>query len=97
MAISTEEIKTLAKLAKLEFTQEQLSAFEGEFNEIIAFADDINAYVGGDAQSIREVSARAEELSSLRADEVVESADSGDITSGAKGENGYFAVRRVVR
>lgn len=97
MAVSIEEIKTLARLSKLEFTQEELARFSTEFEEIIAFADEINAQVEGDTQSIKEVVSRVDGLEDLRDDEVKESLPSEKITSNALNENGCFSVRRVVK
>lgn len=97
MAISMEEIKSLAKLSKLEFTDEELLSFSTELEEIISFADSINSDVAGDTHSIREVSADGENLDNLRSDEVSPSLESDKITSNALGERGCFSVRRVVK
>lgn len=97
MAISIDEIKSLARLCKLSFTDEELSSFSEEFAEIIAFADEINAHVEGDTQSIREVETRIDALENLRADEVQPSLESEKITANAVNENGCFSVRRVVK
>jgi len=97
MSISQQEIKTLAKLSKLSFTDEELKSFSGEFEEIIAFADEINRQVEGDTDSIREVAERSTELKDLRPDEVQKSLSSEKITAEAVSENGYFSVRRVVK
>lgn len=97
MAISTEQIKSLARLAKLSFSEEQLQSFGKEFEEIIAFADRINASVEGDTGSIREVENRFETIEQLRPDEVTESLSCEEITSNAVGKDGSFSVRRVVK
>ena len=97
MAITQEEIKSLARLAKLSFTDEQLQGFSSEFGEIIAFADEINRYVEGDTYEIKEVEKRFVELNELRSDEVQESLPSEKITGNAVCENGYFSVKRVVK
>ncbi len=97
MAISQQEIKTLARLAKLEFTDGELESFSSEFEEIIAFADEINRQVEGDTSSIREVAERKAALGELREDEVKESLPNEKITSGGVCENSYFSVRRVVK
>ncbi len=95
--VTREEIKTLAKLAKLDFDDARCEAFENEFAEIIAFADTINCEISGDNDTINEVGGRAEDIMELREDEVRPSLDNEKITSNVQSENGYFPVRRVVK
>lgn len=97
MAISEKEIKTLARLARLDFSEEETAKFVPEFEEIIEFANSINSQVQGDTSSIREVTMRIARLDELRADEVQESLPSEKVTSNVHSDNGYFAVRRVVK
>lgn len=97
MAISEKEIKTLARLARLDFSEEETAKFVPEFEEIIEFANSINGQVQGDTSSIREVTTRIAQLDELRADEVQESLPSEKVTSNVHSDNGYFAVRRVVK
>ena len=97
MSTTQEEIKSLARLAKLSFTDDELQSFSSEFEEIIAFADEINSQIEGDTDSIKEVAERSVALEDLRADEVSESLPEEKITANAVSENGYFSVRRVVK
>lgn len=97
MAITQKEIKALARLAHLQFTDEEIEKFAPEFEEIIEFANGINAQVSGDAQTIREVVGASVKWEDLREDEVKESLPNEKITSNVRAENGYFPVRRVVR
>ena len=97
MSITMDEIKSLARLSKLSFSDEELSSFSEEFSQILSFADEINASVEGDTLSIREVQTRKEMLSDLRGDEVKDSLESEKITSNAVSEKGCFSVRRVVK
>ena len=97
MAISQEEIKALAKLAKLSFDDERCKEFAGEFEEIINFADAVNSTIGGGTENIREVGGKEIDFSSLRADETGESLPAEKITSNVRSEGGYFPVRRVVK
>lgn len=97
MAISEKEIKTLARLARLEFSEEETKKFVPEFEEIINFANSINQQVEGDTASIREVTTRIATWDELREDEVKPSLPSEKITSNVHSDNGYFAVRRVVK
>lgn len=97
MAVTEKEIKTLAKLAKLDFDGERCKEFLGEFDEIIAFADTINSSVAGDTETIREVGGREVALENLREDSVQESLPNEKITSNVEAEGGYFPVKRVVK
>lgn len=97
MSISRKEIKTLARLSRLEFSEEEEEKFIPDFEEIIAFADRINESVEGDTSSIREVTARTIAWEDLRGDEVEESLPNEKITSNVEAQDGYFPVRRVVK
>lgn len=97
MSISQKEIKTLARLSRLEFSDEEQEKFIPDFEEIIAFADRINGEVVGDTSSIKEVTARTIAWEDLREDEVTDSLPNEKITSNVEPQDGYFPVRRVVK
>ncbi len=97
MAITEKEIKTLARLSRLEFSDEEIKKFAPEFEEIIDFANRINEQVEGDTDSIREVVTRTVAWEDLREDEVQPSLPNEKITSNVQSDNGYFPVRRVVK
>ena len=97
MSVTQKEIKTLARLSRLEFSDEEIEKFAPEFEEIIDFANKINEQVAGDTGTIREVVARTVKWEDLREDEVKESLPNEKITSNVQAENGYFPVRRVVK
>ncbi|MGN0824736.1 MAG: Asp-tRNA(Asn)/Glu-tRNA(Gln) amidotransferase subunit GatC [Candidatus Coproplasma sp.] len=97
MSISQKEIKTLARLSRLEFSDEEQEKFIPDFEEIIAFADRINGEVVGDTSSIKEVTACTIAWEDLREDEVTDSLPNEKITSNVQPQDGYFPVRRVVK
>ena len=97
MSVTKQEIKTLARLSRLEFSDEEVEKFAPEFEEIIDFANRINEQVAGDTGTIREVVTRTVRWEDLREDEVKESLPNEKITSNVQAENGYFPVRRVVK
>ncbi len=97
MSVDQKTIKTLARLSRLEFSDEEIEKFAPEFEEIIDFANRINEQVSGDTESIREVVTRTVGWEDLREDEVKESLPNEKITSNVQAENGYFPVRRVVK
>lgn len=97
MSITGQELKTLARLSRLEFSEEEEARFIPDFEEIIAFAGRINDEVGGDTSVIREVTARTVAWEDLRGDEVRESLPNEKVTSNVEARDGYFPVRRVVK
>lgn len=97
MAITEEEIKVLARLARLDFDESRCGSFVGEFEEMIQFANTVNCEIEGDTATIREVGGREIALEELRCDEVEESLPVDKILSNVKAEGGYFSVRRVVK
>jgi aspartyl-tRNA(Asn)/glutamyl-tRNA(Gln) amidotransferase subunit C len=42
MSVSREEVKYIAALAKLSFSDEELDEFTGQFNEILAYMETLN-------------------------------------------------------
>ena len=94
MAISKTEIEKLAKLAKLEFSDEELERFTAEFDEIIAFADTINQSIEGGTEQIKSVDARIVSFDDLRPDEVEPSLPNEKILSNVEGYNGFFSLER---
>ena len=97
MAVTEKQIKTLAKLAKLDFDDEKCKTFLGEFDEIIEFANTINSAVVGDTESLKEVGGREIALENLREDIVQESLPNEKIVSNVEAEGGFFPVKRVVK
>lgn len=97
MSVTRQQIKTLARLARLDFDDKKCEEFAPRFEEIIAFADTINNSVEGDTDTIREVIDRTAEWKELREDVVEESLPQGKILSNVESENGYFPVKRVVK
>jgi aspartyl/glutamyl-tRNA(Asn/Gln) amidotransferase C subunit len=91
------DLKSLVKLSKLQFTDEELAKLQGEFSQMIDFADSINQMVEGDTSALKEVGAATIAYQDLRSDEVEPSLDSEKILSNVQAENGYFAVKRVVK
>lgn len=88
--VSKEEIITLSKLAKLKFTDEEVENFTKEMDEIIDFANCINA-MSSDAE---EVVDKVVALEDLREDCVVESLPQEKITSNVDSIDGFFPVKR---
>lgn len=88
--VSKEEIITLARLAKLKFTDEEIENFTGEMEEIIDFANRINA-MSSDSEEVIDKVVR---LDDLREDEIIESLPQERITSNVDSIDGFFPVKR---
>ncbi len=97
MSVTEKEIKTLAKLAKLDFDDEKCKSFSGEFDEIIEFANTINDAVVGDTATLKEVGGREIALENLREDIIKPSLPNEKIVSNVEAEGGFFPVKRVVK
>lgn len=94
MTVSKSEIKKLAKLARLRFSEDELKKFLGEFDEIIAFADTINQSVEGGTDEIKSIGSKLVSFEKLRSDDVIPSLPNEKIVSNVEDKNGFFNVKR---
>ena len=91
------DIKKLATLSRLRFSEEEMEQFLKEMDEIVAFADTINNSVEGSTDEISGVGSYDITYEELRADEVRESLPNEKILSNVEGDKGCFVVKRCVR
>ena len=91
--IEKEEVLKLARLAHLDFSDDELDKIIKDMDEIIAFADTINNSVEGDADKIRNVSSTALPAEEFREDVVKESLDNEKILSNVTASKGMFCVK----
>lgn len=91
--ISKEEVLKLARLARLDFSDEELDRIIKDMDDIISFADTINNSVEGDADKIRNVSSKATPAEEFREDVVKESLPNEKILSNVSGSKGMFCVK----
>lgn len=91
--ISKEEVLKLARLARLDFSDEELDRIIKDMDDIISFADTINNSVEGDADKIRNVSSKATPAEEFREDVVKESLPNEKILSNVNGSKGMFCVK----
>lgn len=94
MTVSKSEIKKLAKLARLRFSEDEFKKFLGEFDEIIAFADTINQSVEGGTDEIKSIGSKLVSFEKLRSDDVIPSLPNEKIVSNVEDKNGFFNVKR---
>lgn len=83
-----EELMRLARLAKLDFTEEALFALKNDMIEMLSFVDGVRT-VNGELPS-----GTACDYENLRIDEVKESFPVEEIVSNVVAEKGFFPVRR---
>jgi len=89
--ITKQEVRWLAKLAKLSVGEEELDRLTRDMDEIVDFAGQINSAVAEAGEYKGQIS-RAEEL---REDAIRECFPQTLILSNVKGgDNGYFPVKR---
>ena len=67
MALTREEVLKVAKLAKLEFTDEEIEKYQQELNEILNYMDMLNEL---DTENIKPLSQINDDVNNLREDEV---------------------------
>ena len=91
------DIKKLATLARLRFSEEEMEQFLKEMDEIVAFADTINNSVEGSTDQIRGVGSYDITYEELRPDEVREYLPNEKILSNVEGDKGCFVVKRCVK
>ena len=91
--ISKEEVLKLARLARLDFSDDELEKIMRDMDDIIAFADTINNSVEGDAEKIRNVSSSATPAEEFRDDVVKDSLPNEKILSNVSGSKGMFCVK----
>lgn len=70
MSISSDEVRKVAHLARLDVTGEQLDAYAGELNTILALVAQLE---GADTANVSPLAHPIEASQRLRADEVAES------------------------
>lgn len=91
--ITKDDVLKLARLARIDFSDEELDKIIKDMDDIIAFADTINNSVEGDADKIRNVSSKATPCEEFRADVVKESLPNEKILSNVSGSKGMFCVK----
>ena len=94
MSISKEEIKHLANLSKLEFTDAEIEKLKVDLEEIVGFADSLNEV---DTENIKEKDYILDNENVLRKDEVKPSFDRKDMLKNAMTkEAGCVSVPKTI-
>lgn len=88
MELNTADIRHLADLSALEFTDKELEQFKDEFNSILKFVDKINSANVSDELEYKEI-----KVSELRADEPKQPLSQSEALTNAQSKKfGGFAV-----
>lgn len=93
MEITENEIKHLASLSRLEFSEEEMFKFSADFSAIINYVNQLQKV---DTTNVKD-NTTIREFDELRVDEVKESLSNEKIVGNApKNYNGYFIAPTVV-
>ncbi|MFN8414900.1 MAG: Asp-tRNA(Asn)/Glu-tRNA(Gln) amidotransferase subunit GatC [Cytophagaceae bacterium] len=94
MSISKEEIKKIAYLARLEFTEEELDNFSGDFNKILVWMEKLNEL---NTDKIQPLIHMSHEINVLREDEVkVTITHQEALANAPKKDTDYFRVPKFL-
>ncbi|MDD8018520.1 MAG: Asp-tRNA(Asn)/Glu-tRNA(Gln) amidotransferase subunit GatC [Bacteroidota bacterium] len=94
MAVTIKDVENIAKLAKLEFTDEQKEKFLHQFNDILKYMEQLNSL---DTSNVEPLSHVIELSNVFRADEVKPSTPTSEALKNAPEKNDkYFKVPKVI-
>ena len=94
MAVTIEEVETIARLAKLSFTDEEKQKFVDQFNQILRYMEKLNEL---DTSEIEPTSIVSDSQNVMRPDEVKPWLSQDDALANAPRKNdGYFSVPKVI-
>ena len=92
--ISKEEVKKLAMLSRLSFTDEEIEKYQTELNSIVEYANTLSSI---DVSSVKPTATTSDMVNVLRDDEVKPSLTRDEVLSNTKDkEYGCFYVTKVV-
>lgn len=94
MAVSIDEVKHIAKLAKLKFSDEELEDFTYRFNDILKYMDMLNKV---DTENIAPLSHPVEMINVFRDDTLKEPVSTEDAMKNAPDSDGeFFRVPKII-
>ena len=94
MAIAIETVRHIARLANLEFSDEELQVFSRHLNSILVYIDKLNEL---DTESIEPTSHVTDQVQSFRGDQVVPSIPVSEALANAPdSREGHFTVPKVI-
>jgi len=94
MAVTIKDVEHIAKLAKLEFSEEEKEKFTGQFNEILSFMEKLNEL---DTSNVEPLSHVIELHNVLREDAVKPSLSTEEALKNAPSKTDkFFKVPKVI-
>lgn len=94
MKLSTEEVARVARLARLDLSEEKTEIFAGQLHNILSYMDKLNEI---DTSNVEPMFSPVEHTTVLRKDIVVKEHTRDEILSNAPDTDGqYFVVPRIV-
>ena len=95
MSVNNNEVKHIAKLAKLEFNEEEIGKLTHDLNEILEYVDKLNRL---DTENVEPLSHPIEGSNIFREDELRESVDTESALKNApESTHEYFKVPKVIK
>ncbi len=95
MAITIEQVEHIAKLAKLEFTEEEKKQFTSELNKILRYVEKLNEL---DTSNVEPLSHTTDITNVYRPDRIKDSLPVEEALKNAPDRSGnYFKVPKVIK
>jgi len=92
--ITTEDVKYIASLAKLKFTEEELESFTKEFNEILSYMDTLNE---ADTENVEPLTHPLQGETMLREDIIRPGSTQDEALKNAPDTDGvFFRVPKII-
>jgi len=94
MAVTKKDVKKIAELARLKFTEEELENFTPQMNEILSYMDKLNEL---DTENVKPLSHPGEQSNVFREDEMKTSISSEEALKNAPSKDEHhFKVPKVI-
>lgn len=97
MKITEKEVRSIAELAHLNLSDDEVAAYQGDMEEILSYVDKLNELPTDDVEPMAQVLFEGAEAQGLREDELQPSMEVGRALSNAPSAGaGQFKVPRVL-
>lgn len=94
MSVTANDVRRIAKLARIALPEERVEPMTGELNGILAWIEQLNEV---DIEGVTPMTAAVDVPLPQRADEVTDGDRPGDVLANApRAEEGFFVVPKVV-
>ena len=94
MPLTTDEVRHIARRARLALTDEEVERYREQLSGILAHCEELADI---DTSDVPPTAQSLSQTNVMRADEVVPSLESGDVLANApRAEDGYLRVRAVL-